>query len=235
MIERLENADSRAAVTGWLVRAVLGTAVIGIILFAAAGDIGWVNGWVYLGWYLVVSFVSVMITDSSLLAERSNARRAKGQKGWDRIILGAYGTLTPLVIPLVAALDYRFGWPPEVPLGLVVAGLAVYVLGWGIHLWAMAANRYFALVVRLQEDRGQSVATGGPYRYVRHPGYVGGILITLAAPLVLASVWALIPGVLGALLLILRTALEDETLKRELKGYAGYAECVRYRLAPRVW
>jgi protein-S-isoprenylcysteine O-methyltransferase Ste14 len=234
-MERLETADSRGAITGWLIRGILGTAVIGLIMFAAAGNIGWINGWVYLGWYLVVSAVSVLITDPSLLAERSQSRRARGQKGWDRILLGAYGTLTPLVIPVVAALNYRFGWPPEVPLGLVIAGFAIYVLGWAIHLWAMAVNRYFSLVVRIQEDRGQTVATGGPYRYVRHPGYVGGVLITLAGPLVLGSAWALIPGFLGALLLIVRTALEDRTLQQELDGYREYAGHVRYRLVPGVW
>jgi protein-S-isoprenylcysteine O-methyltransferase Ste14 len=131
-------------------------------------------------------------------------------------------------------LNFRFGWPPEVAVWLQVAGFALYVLGWAIHLWAMAANRYFALVVRIQTDRGQTVATGGPYRYVRHPGYVGGILVSVAAALVLGSAWALIPGALGGLLLV-RTILEDRTLQRELDGYCEYAGRVRYRLLPGVW
>jgi protein-S-isoprenylcysteine O-methyltransferase Ste14 len=153
----------------------------------------------------------------------------------NRVLLGIYGTLTPLVIPIVAGLDFRFGWPPEVAIWLQVAGFVVYALGWALHLWAMAANRYHALVVRIQSDRGQTVVTGGPYRFVRHPTYVGGIVMTVAAALVLGAAWALIPGALGGLLLFIRTILEDRTLQRELDGYREYAARVRYRLLPGVW
>jgi protein-S-isoprenylcysteine O-methyltransferase Ste14 len=229
------SMDARQAITGWLVRTVLFVPFIGVIIFWAAGTIYWFNGWVYVIWYLVVSVAAVFLTDPALLAERSNSRRAKGQKGWDKVLLGIYGTLTPLVIPIVAGLNFRFGWPPEVAAWLQVAGFVVYALGWGLHLWAMAANRYHALVVRIQSDRGQTVVTGGPYRYVRHPSYVGGIVLTVAAPLLLGSTWALIPGALGGLLLVVRTVLEDRTLQRELDGYPEYAARVRYRLLPGIW
>jgi protein-S-isoprenylcysteine O-methyltransferase Ste14 len=101
--------------------------------------------------------------------------------------------------------------------------------------WSMAANAFFAQTVRIQEDRGHTVATGGPYRYVRHPGYVGGILFQVATPLILGSVWALIPAGLTVCLTIIRTALEDRTLLEELDGYKEYAGRVRYRLLPGVW
>jgi protein-S-isoprenylcysteine O-methyltransferase Ste14 len=132
-------------------------------------------------------------------------------------------------------LNVRFGWLPAVAVWAQVAALVVYLLGWAAHLWAMSANRFFALVVRMQSDRGQTVATGGPYRYVRHPGYVGGILLTVAAGLLLGSAWALLPGALGAILLIIRTALEDKMLQDELDGYREYAGRVCYRLLPGVW
>jgi protein-S-isoprenylcysteine O-methyltransferase Ste14 len=233
--DRTGEVAAPRAITGWLVRALAGTLFIGLIMFAAAGRLDWLNGWLYVSWYLVVSLVSVLITDPALLAERSRPVRTRGQKGWDVVLLGLYGTLTPLVIPLVAALNFRYGWPPVVSAWLQVAGCLIYALGWGIHLWAMAANRYFALAVRIQHDRGQTVMTGGPYRFVRHPGYTGGILLTLAAALVLGSVWALIPGALGALVLVIRTILEDRTLQRELDGYQAYAQRVHYRLVPEVW
>jgi protein-S-isoprenylcysteine O-methyltransferase Ste14 len=229
------SADARRATIGWLARTVLFVPFIAAIMFWAAGTINWLNAWVYAIWYLVVSVAAVFLTDPALLAERSSSRRVKGQKGWDRVLLGAYGTLTPLVIPIVAGLNFRFSWPPEVAVWLQVAGFVVYALGWAVHLWAMAANRYHALVVRIQADRGQTVVTGGPYRYVRHPGYVGGILLTLAVAFVLGSAWALIPGVLGGLLLVLRTILEDRTLQQELDGYKAYAAATRYRLLPGVW
>ncbi len=231
----VSNFDTRHAITGWLARTVLFVPFIGAIVFAAAGTLNWLNGWVYVVWYLVVSVAAVFLTDPSLLAERSSSRRVKGQKSWDMALMGVYGLLMPLVLPVVAGLNVRFGWPPEVARWLQVAGFAVYALGWALHLWAMAANRYHALVVRIQSDRGQTVVTNGPYRYVRHPSYVGGILQALSVALLLGSAWALIPGVLSVLLLLLRTALEDRTLQQELAGYREYAGRVRYRLLPGVW
>ncbi len=229
------NFDARHAIIGWLARTVLFVPLIGAIVFAAAGTLNWLNGWVYVIWYLVVSVAAVFLTDPALLAERAGSRRVKGQKGWDKALMGVYGLLMPLVVPIVAGLNVRFGWAPEVVRWLQVAGFVVYALGWALHLWAMAANRYHALVVRIQADRGQTVVTNGPYRYVRHPSYVGGILQALSVAFLLGSAWALVPGVLSGLLLLLRTALEDRTLQQELDGYAEYASRVPYRLLPGVW
>jgi protein-S-isoprenylcysteine O-methyltransferase Ste14 len=94
---------------------------------------------------------------------------------------------------------------------------------------------FFSDVIRIQMDRGHVVVSDGPYRYVRHPGYVGMILLLFATPLLLNSLWALIPGGLTALIIIARTVVEDRTLLEELDGYKDYARCVRYRLLPGVW
>ena len=99
----------------------------------------------------------------------------------------------------------------------------------------MAANAFFSTMVRIQHDRGHAVATGGPYRFVRHPGYVGAMLFTVAVPVMLGSWWALIPAGLAVPLYVLRTVLEDRTLHEELPGYAEYAQGTRYRLLPGVW
>lgn len=101
--------------------------------------------------------------------------------------------------------------------------------------WATASNRFFSQIFRIQSERGHTVATGGPYRYVRYPAYVGAIVYELAAPILLASWWAWIISVLSIFLLILRTALEDRTLQADLAGYTEYARQVRYRLLPGVW
>lgn len=191
-------------------------------------------GWVFLSSYLLITIFSAFISDPDLLAERSRRDR-KDQKDWDRLLLGLYGPIVPMIVPLIAGLDLRYGWQPEISITCQLLALAVYILGWGVHLWAMAVNKYFALFVRIQKDRGQTVATSGPYRYVRHPGYVGGILLTASAALVLGSWWAFIPGVLGALMLIIRTVLEDRTLQEELEEYKEYAQQVRYRLLPGIW
>jgi len=136
---------------------------------------------------------------------------------------------------LIAGLDTRFGWTGRVALALQIVAIAIFMLGGALFSWAMVSNAYFSTVVRIQEDRGHTVCTTGPYRFVRHPGYVGAILQSLAVPLMLGSLWALVPGGLAALLIVARTALEDRTLWEELDGYKEYARRVRYRLLPGVW
>jgi protein-S-isoprenylcysteine O-methyltransferase Ste14 len=168
-----------------------------------------------------------------LLAERA-ARRKEGTKAWDTVLLGIVG-LTTIAKYILAGLDFHFGWTAQMPLALQLAALIIAVLGYALGTWAMAANAFFSMVVRIQEDRGHTVATGGPYRYVRHPSYTGTIAFELATPIMLGSLWALIPGGLAALLFVVRTALEDRTLHEELPGYAEYAARVRYRLMPGVW
>jgi protein-S-isoprenylcysteine O-methyltransferase Ste14 len=116
-----------------------------------------------------------------------------------------------------------------------IAALAVCALGYALFVWATASNTFFSQIVSIQSERGHTVATGGPYRHLRHPAYAGAILYELAVPILLASWWALIAGGLGALLLIVRTALEDRTLQAELPGYRKSARRVRVRLLPGVW
>jgi protein-S-isoprenylcysteine O-methyltransferase Ste14 len=140
-----------------------------------------------------------------------------------------------LAVYIVAGLDVRFGWTTGFSTELQIAGVIVTIVGYAVVVWATASNAFFSLIVRIQEERGHSVATGGPYRFVRHPAYVGSILAYLATPIMLGSWWAILLGGLSALLLIVRTTLEDKTLEVELDGYKEYAARVRYRLLPGVW
>jgi len=148
--------------------------------------------------------------------------------------MGIVGIAT-LVRLIIAGLDQRYGWTSGIPLAAQIAALVVSALGYSLVVWATASNAFFSQIVRIQSERSHTVATGGPYRFVRHPAYVGTILTELAVPVLLASWWALIPGVLNAVLFVLRTALEDRTLQAELNGYADYACQVRYRLLPGIW
>lgn len=136
---------------------------------------------------------------------------------------------------LGAGLDRRFEWSPPLPMQVAAAALAVIALCAVLTIWAMAANRFFSGLVRIQSERGHTTVTGGPYRWLRHPGYAATILADLAAPLVLGSLWALIPGGLTGAIIVIRTALEDRTLQAELAGYREYTRRVRYRLLPGVW
>ena len=143
--------------------------------------------------------------------------------------------IASLVRLIVAGLDQRYGWTGNFSLTLQIGALIGCVFGYSLVVWATASNAFFSQIVRIQSERGHAVATGGPYQLVRHPAYVGTILFELAAPILLASWWALIPGVLNATLYVIRTDLEDRTLQTELIGYADDTGQVRYRLLPDIW
>ena len=218
----------------WVVRTISGAVLMAAILFWGSGSLAWPMGWVYLVSLVAIGLITAAVLDPSLLAERSR-RRHPDQKPWDRVLFVLYGLTNGLAVPLLAALDRRFAWCGEVATWIQISALVVYGLGWVLGIWAMAANKYFAEVVRIQQDRGQTVTTAGPYRYVRHPGYLGGIASLLATPLLLGSIWSSLAGILGAALLLVRTALEDRVLQEELPGYADYARQVRHRLIPGAW
>lgn len=171
--------------------------------------------------------------DPGLMKERSKTRM-KDAKPWDKIIVRIH-TFLVIILIVIASLDSgRFEWtsPPMVLRVLGWIGLTlVYVLVWQVF----SANTYAIGEVRIQEERRHRVVTTGPYRVVRHPMYVGVIISVFCTPVVLGSFYAIIPGALIAVLFLIRTALEDRTLKEELPGYREYAERVRYRLLPRVW
>lgn len=217
-----------------LVRLVVLLAFEGAILFLAAGRLDWVWGWAFLVTYLLLSVVAlVMVPLTEELVEERTQLKAD-VKRWDKI-LSAIMTVLFLATLVVPGLDVRFGWSPLLPSGVQIAALALIALGYLLITWATRVNRFFARFVRIQKERGHTVVTGGPYRFVRHPGYVGTILTSLATPVALGSLWALVAGGLMALAVGIRTALEDRTLLEELPGYAEYSQRTRYRLLPGIW
>ena len=156
-------------------------------------------------------------------------------RDWDKVVGGLFGVMYFIVLLLVAGLDARYGWTGEVDLRLHIMGAVGSLVGFSLFSWAMISNAYFSTVARIQDDRGHAVCTVGPYQYVRHPGYIGGILQSLSNPLMFGSIWSFIPGVLAVALLVLRTLLEDRMLHEELVGYPEYASQVRFRLLPGIW
>lgn len=228
-----EKSDLNGRIRRRLLQVVLQSLIIAAILFALSGRLDWMWAWAYLGVGAVLLVVNLFVMSPELIAERGEVK--ENAKAWDKALASIVGVLA-LGIFVVVGLDERFGWSPQLDLAIHLAALISYALGQGLFTWAMASNKFFSSVVRIQMDRDQTVATGGPYRYVRHPGYAGYIIsFFIATPLALGSLWALIPGALGTLLLILRTALEDRTLLEELDGYREYAKRVRHRLLPGIW
>ena len=222
-------------VVRYAIRETLGIVVMAVALFWSAGQVDWWPAWaaiaVMLVWIMATAIIVVRV-NPDLLAERLGPR--KGAKPWDTAIMSLLGVVQ-LVRYIAAGFDQRYGWTGSFPWGVQVVALVVCAAGYALVVWATASNAFFSQIVRIQTERGHTVVSGGPYRYLRHPAYLGAILYELAVPVLLASWWALIAGGLGAVLLILRTALEDHTLQAELAGYADYARQVRYRLLPGVW
>jgi len=206
--------------------------ILAAILFIGSGRLNWTWAWAYLGVGLGILVINTIILPAELIAERGQPR--ENVKHWDRVLtrLAAFPTLG---VPIVAGLDERWSWSPDQAAAVHLVGLMLLALGQGLFSWAMASNKYFSTAVRIQMERGHSVASGGPYRYVRHPGYTGYIVSFVGTSLALGSLWALIPAALVACLFVVRTALEDRTLQDELSGYGDYARRVRYRLLPGIW
>jgi protein-S-isoprenylcysteine O-methyltransferase Ste14 len=214
---------------------IVGIVGMGVALFWSAGRIDWWPAWgaiaVMLAWITGMEIV-VFHLNPDLLVERFGPR--KGAMPWDTAIVSILG-LVQLVRYIVAGLDQRYGWTGAFPISAQIVALIVCFLGYALFVWAAASNTFFSKVVRIQSERNHTVVTSGPYRFVRHPAYIGGILYEIAVAILLASWWAIIASGLCVILLILRTVLEDCTLQTELTGYGDYTHQVRHRLLPGIW
>ena len=212
-------------------------AVFAALLFVSAGTVLWPAGWVFIGIFFGFALAITLWLareDPELLAERMSSPIQRGQPLWDKVFLAAVSLLFVLWLILMPLDAVRFGWS-EMPGWLHVLGALGLVLSFYVIFLTFRENTYLAPVVKLQEERGQSVVSAGPYRYVRHPMYSSMFLFFPGSALLLGSWWGLLlcPVLLG--LLVWRTALEDRMLKNQLAGYDEYAQNVRYRLIPRLW
>jgi len=226
--------DIRRRVVQRVVQVVLVTAFQAAILFLSAGRLDWTWAWVFLGLYMggiLVNGAFLLRYNPRTIAERATAT---GMRDWDKVVGGLFGIVYFVGIPLLSGLDQRFGWS-SMGLAAHLGGAVVFVLGLALFSWSMVANAHFATVVRIGREGEHAVCDRGPYAYVRHPGYVGAIFQALGLPLILGSWWALLAGAVAVLLLVVRTVLEDRTLRQDLPGYEAYAGGVRYRLVPGVW
>jgi protein-S-isoprenylcysteine O-methyltransferase Ste14 len=220
------------------IRLIMVYLFIPLVLLVCGWDPGWWQAWVF-SLLIVAAGIGGRVwaerRHPGLMAERQQFEKAPGVKPWDKVLspLMALSLSFPLFI--VAGLDHRFGWSPVLPTWLNVIGFILIALGYTFAAWALAENRFFSGVVRIQTDRGHVVCDSGPYRIVRHPGYAGNILPLPGIVLALSSVWTLIPAAVALIIVVIRTAMEDRTLQEELPGYRDYARSVRYRLFPWIY
>jgi protein-S-isoprenylcysteine O-methyltransferase Ste14 len=197
----------------------------------------WWEAWVYAAiaiFGFAISRVLASRRHPDLIAERARFLQQQDTKSWDKLLSPLVG-LGSGFIPLVAGLDARFDWSPAFNQPLKYLALLMLLAGYLLGSYALIENRFFSGTVRIQTERGHQVVSSGPYRWMRHPGYAGALLSYLATPLFLDAIWAFLPAGFIAILLIIRTGLEDKTLQAELDGYREYARRVRYRLLPGIW
>ncbi len=219
---------------------------IAVLLWVSAGFQLWLNAWLYITFLLIFSAVFMLAMarkNPSLLNIRGapvKAMRKAPMPPYDKIFFVMYVPLF-ILIPIFAGLDYQevfgiwFLFPFTVPLWLVISGLGLIMVGEGIFGWAMVSNPFFQGMMVIQKERYHSVITKGPYRWVRHPGYLGQILYYLGTPLLLSSWWAFFLGIIMVFAFIYRTNKEDQALGKELEGYDNYIEQTRYRLFPGIY
>lgn len=206
-----------------------------ISLFGGSGDLTWRRGWLcsflYLG-ALITCRTIVNRRNPGLLEQRETAIRPD-TKPFDKIFLRAFLSLT-ILQPLIAGLDRRFNGA-LMPLRTVYPGISLFTIAAVLITWVLITNPHAESSVRIQNDRGHNVIASGPYRFVRHPMYVGLILLHASIALILGSMWNLGLAALITTLFLWRTAMEDQTLRRELPGYEQYTATTRYRIVPGIW
>jgi protein-S-isoprenylcysteine O-methyltransferase Ste14 len=231
--------NNRRAMTATIWRSVVGTGVFFAFLivgmFLPAGDVGWMRGWLLVLAFIVLTIPSVVYlrrTNPEIFFARS--RFHEGTKSWDKVLVAILLLSLAAELPIAALDAGRFRWS-HAALWVIVLGYVLLSAGYFISVWAYRVNKFAEPGVRIQTDRGQKVIDTGPYAIVRHPVYVGGLLLAVGIPLALGSFWALVPAAVGSLTILVRIAWEEQTLREELAGYNDYASRVRYRLIPGIW
>jgi protein-S-isoprenylcysteine O-methyltransferase Ste14 len=212
-------------------------ALIGVILFVAAGRLDWWEAWIFLIIYFLIAVTAntwMLYYDRELLQERTTAAAKPDSKSWDQWMVTANLLLTAALFAVIGVDAGRYGGS-VVPVwlrGLAGVGMLVSFV---LTVWASRVNTFMSARVRIQAERGHHPITTGPYAIIRHPMYASMCLLDIALPLLLNSWWGLVISALMIAAVVVRTLLEDATLQRELPGYAEYARQVRHRLLPGVW
>jgi protein-S-isoprenylcysteine O-methyltransferase Ste14 len=213
------------------------TILLGLLLFLPAGDLAWPQGWIFLVLFVGCSQATgywLLKTDPELLAERMKSPLSADQRPRDRLVMGVIGLFMCAWLVFMPLDARRFAWSHTPPWAQAI-GAALIVGAFCGWVGVLRANSFAAVTVRLQEERGQTVISTGPYAIVRHPMYAYAVLLFIGAPLLLGSLWGLLGAVIAMPLLAARVLGEEALLMDGLPGYREYAAKVRYRLLPGVW
>lgn len=213
-------------------------ALFPVILFVLAGDWRWIEGWLFSIIFMTLCFATLLYLyfyDPALLEERFGSPFQPSQKGWDKVLLSLF-FVDFLVWFAIMPLDAkRFHWSPTFPLWLKAIGTVLLALSIVLVFEALRENTFAAPVVKMQKERGQTVVSTGMYGVVRHPMYAGALLLFVAGPLLLGSVWGLIVSLILIVTIAVRSIGEEAMLKQELEGYSDYMRRVKWRMIPYVF
>jgi len=204
----------------------------GLLLFFSAGSWQWIWAWIYIFLQLIMIVSNGLLLQGDLIEERG--RKSKNVKKWDKL-LNSINAIPTLLMYVICGLDFRFAWTGNILIIFHISGLLIIVAGSLVFTFSMKANRYFSTLVKIEPEKGHYVAQSGPYKVIRHPGYMGYIFMTIGTPVALGTLWGLIPAIITAIIFIIRTAFEDKTLIKELPRYYEYTQKVKYRLLPFLW
>jgi len=207
-----------------------------LALFLPAGTIAWLAGWIFLGlffgFYLAVT-VWLFQHNPGLVQERMHLSTSD-QQGWDQVLFPLIFVLFFVWLILMALDAVRFQWS-QVPVWLQIVRIILLVCSFYLLFLTFQENSYLSPVVRIQEERGQTVISTGPYHYVRHPMYAAIVIFMAGTALLIGSWYGIVLGLILGVILARRAVLEERTLRAELPGYGAYMAQVKYRLIPYVW
>lgn len=234
----MEKANNKMTVGRFIFSSLITILIFPAVILFLSGDWLWLEGWIFSLWFdamVLSNMIYLYWKDPALLAERSKAPGSDNQKQWDKyLIIGIY--VWALVWFIIMPLDAkRFGWSPLFPVWLKVLGGVALLPALYLIYQATVENTYLSTLVRIQTDRKQHVISTGVYGFVRHPLYLGCLLMTLGAPLLLGSLYGFIIGFIGVIVVVGRIIGEENMLVNELEGYEEYKKKVTYRLVPFVW
>ena len=207
-----------------------------IVFFISAWNIFLFRAWIYIIIYFICAIIT-MIINWKLIPDIFNQRNKmqKGTKKWDEILLVLFFVFLLFINPLVAGLDVGRFQCSSLNNYFIILGIILYIVSIIFIEWALLVNNFFEGTVRIQENRNHKVIKTGPYRIVRHPGYISMIIGNIGMIFIIGSFYMLIVNIIPSIILIIRTYLEDKTLQKELEGYLEYTKEVKYRLYPLIW
>ncbi len=238
MTTETQQETKRGSITQLIISGAFTALTFPAIIMLLSGNWRWLEGWIFSLWIdamILFNMIYLYWKDPALLAERKKAPGSDNEKGWDKYLLTII-YLTAVVWLIVMPLDAsRFHWSPAFPLWLKILGGLLLIPSIYLIERTTMENTYLSTLVRIQDDRKQHVISTGVYGFVRHPLYLGCLMMMVGAPLLLGSIYSLVITLIGLVMIMARIIGEEKMLAEELEGYDEYREKVHYRLIPLIW